>query len=247
MVGNALKEIRDSKLYREDYKTFEKYVSDKWKMQKSQAYRLIDSSVINQNLSHIVGQTSRVSEIVNPRQLCELKDVPDESMEQVVERAAEIAGNDKITASDLKQARQEVLGEVTAIAKDDELVFRDVDDDDDDWTANERDRRSLVEKGFSVVANQSKDKSLIAWAHSQGLAVKVDRSSKYGNPFILDQDGDRDEVCDKYEKSYLPIKPSILNDVERLKGKVLICHCYPLRCHGDCLANTANQIEKAQA
>jgi ParB-like chromosome segregation protein Spo0J len=135
---------------------------------------------------------------------------------------------------------------IKTVAKDDELVFRDVDDDDDDWTANERDRRSLVEKGFSVVANQSKDKSLIAWAHSQGLAVKVDRSSKYGNPFILDQDGDRDEVCDKYEKSYLPIKPSILNDIERLKGKVLICHCYPLRCHGDCLANTANQIENAR-
>jgi hypothetical protein len=128
VVGNALKEIRDSKLYREEYKTFEKYVSDKWKMQKSQAYRLIDSSVINQNLSHIVGQSSRVSEIVNPRQLCELKDVPAESMAPVVERAAAIAGKDKITASDLKQARQEVLGEVAV--PDNDLIFRDVDDDD---------------------------------------------------------------------------------------------------------------------
>lgn len=25
-----------------------------------------------------------------------------------------------------------------------------------------------------------------------------------------------------------------------LNGKVLVCHCYPQRCHGDCLASAAN-------
>ena len=32
VVGEALKEIRDAKLYRESHKTFEKYVDDKWSM-----------------------------------------------------------------------------------------------------------------------------------------------------------------------------------------------------------------------
>jgi hypothetical protein len=31
----------------------------------------------------------------------------------------------------------------------------------------------------------------------------------------------------------LPHKPSILNDLKKIKGKVLICHCFPERCHGD--------------
>jgi hypothetical protein len=151
-VGEALKEIRDSKLYREAYKTFDKYVSDKWSMQKSQAYRLIDASVANQNLSHNVGEKSRASEITNPRQLCELKNVPVESIEAVVDKAAEIAGYDKITASDLKQARQEVLGEVTATATEHQQdVWEDVDDEPETATKPEQDASPKASKPDSAV------------------------------------------------------------------------------------------------
>ena len=45
-------------------------------------------------------------------------------------------------------------------------------------------------------------------------------------------DGDRDAVCDAYEKHYIKNKPSILKTLDSLRGKVLICHCYPERCHG---------------
>jgi len=110
----------------------------------------------------------------------------------------------------------------------------------DDWRPDERERQSLCKAGRAVVANASKDQNLILWAEQNGKAVRVDRGSKYGNPFILDADGDRDCVCENYEHNYIPLKPSILNSIEQLKGKVLICHCYPLRCHGDTLANFAN-------
>jgi hypothetical protein len=126
VVGNALKEIRDSKLYREEYKTFEKYVSEKWGFEKRRAYQLIDACEANKNLCTIGTRNDRSSEIKTERQLRELKDVPVESMAPVVERAAELAGDDKITASDLKQARQEVLGEVEATSTE-ELVFEDVE------------------------------------------------------------------------------------------------------------------------
>jgi ParB-like chromosome segregation protein Spo0J len=111
----------------------------------------------------------------------------------------------------------------------------------DDWRKDERDRQKQVNAGVSVTANQSNDKNLILWAEQNGKAVRIDRSSKYGNPFILGQDGNRDDVCDKFEKHYLPHKPSILTDTLKLKGKVLICHCYPERCHGECLCCLANQ------
>jgi hypothetical protein len=110
-VGEALKEIRDLKLYRESHKTFEKYVDQKWGMQKSQAYRLIDASVVSQNLSPMGDKNERVAEITTERQLRELKDVPVESIEAVVNKAADIAGEKTITASDIKQAREEVLSE----------------------------------------------------------------------------------------------------------------------------------------
>ena len=73
------------------------------------------------------------------------------------------------------------------------------------------------------------------WAEKNGKAVRIDRGTLYGNPFVLGQDGDRDTVCDSYGDHYLPHKPSILKAIPSLKGKVLICHCYPERCHGESL------------
>lgn len=105
----------------------------------------------------------------------------------------------------------------------------------DPWSKDERERQEKVQLGQTVVANANQDKNLIQWAEKVGKAVRIDRGTKYGNPFILPHDGDRDYVCDCFEKHYLPKKPSILKDAELLSGKVLICHCYPERCHGDAL------------
>lgn len=108
------------------------------------------------------------------------------------------------------------------------------------WLDDEKERKAQAEKGKTVVANTARDKNLIQWAEKRGLAVRVDRSSEFGNPFILDDDGTRDEVCDAYATHYLPNKPSIKSKIKTLQGKVLICHCYPQRCHGDALAKKCN-------
>lgn len=66
--------------------------------------------------------------------------------------------------------------------------------------------------------------------------VYIGRGSKWGNPYIIGKDGDRDEVIFKYEK-YL--KKMIMNgeitkeDLQSLKGKTLGCFCKPKACHGD--------------
>ena len=114
----------------------------------------------------------------------------------------------------------------------------------DDWRQDERDRQARVKDGITVVANAAADKNLICWAERQGLAVRIDRGTRYGNPFILEEDGDRDAVCDSYERHYIVRKPSITDriDAGELTGKVLVCHCYPQRCHGDCLAAEANSV-----
>ena len=50
-TGMALAEIRDRKLYRERFKTFEAYCKDTLEVSRSRAYRLIDSASVIQNLS----------------------------------------------------------------------------------------------------------------------------------------------------------------------------------------------------
>lgn len=72
-------------------------------------------------------------------------------------------------------------------------------------------------------------------------AVYIGRGSPYGNPFVIGKDGDRDEVCDKYEAMLLA-SPQLLATVRNnLKGKDLVCFCAPKRCHGDTLLRIANE------
>jgi hypothetical protein len=70
--------------------------------------------------------------------------------------------------------------------------------------------------------------------------VYIGRGSKWGNPFIIGKDGDRDEVCDKYEKWFWKQKNLFLS-ISELKGKRLGCFCKPKRCHGDFLAKLADE------
>lgn len=72
-------------------------------------------------------------------------------------------------------------------------------------------------------------------------AVYIGRGSPFGNPFVIGKDGDRDEVCDKYESMLLQ-NTELLNLVKtQLRGKDLVCFCAPKRCHGDTLLRIANQ------
>ena len=102
-----------------------------------------------------------------------------------------------------------------------------------EWLPDEEERRKKVEAGLSVVANLQRDKHLIQWATQNGKLVMIDRTSRWGNPFVLGPDGDRDHVCMCFEEHYATYKQSFDKHRDELKGKVLACHCYPERCHGD--------------
>jgi len=52
-VGSALLEIRDKRLYRQEYSTFEEYCREQWGMQRAHAYRLIESAKVLNTLSPI--------------------------------------------------------------------------------------------------------------------------------------------------------------------------------------------------
>lgn len=50
-VGSALASIRDSRLYRADYDTFEDYCGERWGMKRARAYQLIEAATAVENLS----------------------------------------------------------------------------------------------------------------------------------------------------------------------------------------------------
>jgi hypothetical protein len=69
--------------------------------------------------------------------------------------------------------------------------------------------------------------------------VYIGRPSKWGNPFILGRDGNRQQVIQKYEQ-YLLNNARLIQSVHELKGKRLACWCAPAPCHGDVLARYAD-------
>jgi hypothetical protein len=109
------------------------------------------------------------------------------------------------------------------------------------WTETELERRAEAEAGKAVVANLKTDRFLVTWAKERGLYRYIGRASrwmtasKWKNPYRIGPDGDRAEVCRKYEAAF-----RLQDQVAELKGKVLCCYCWPEQCHGDFLADLAN-------
>ena len=73
-------------------------------------------------------------------------------------------------------------------------------------------------------------------------AVYVGRPTKWGNPFTIGVDGDREEVIKKY-KEWFPKQKDLKDSLVELKQKDLLCWCAPKPCHADFLLKLANQEE----
>ena len=80
-------------------------------------------------------------------------------------------------------------------------------------------------------------------ANEHGDVVRIDRRTRWGNPFVIGRHGNREEVIERY-RNWLWGKVKSggisLSELAALNGKTLACHCHPLPCHGDVLAKAAS-------
>lgn len=122
-VGQALMEIRDQRLYRAEYATFEDYCSKRWLISRPRAYQLMDAAKVAGVLSTTV-DTMPGSEAV-ARELAPLIDAPEamvEMWQQTVDEhgpeptAAEVRGvvrrKKKGTSRELSRHPRKPHGEV---------------------------------------------------------------------------------------------------------------------------------------
>lgn len=68
----------------------------------------------------------------------------------------------------------------------------------------------------------------------------IGRPSKWGNPFVIGRDGSCEDVIAKH-LGWLSSQPELLNALEELRGRDLVCWCAPQACHGDVLIGLANR------
>lgn len=76
--------------------------------------------------------------------------------------------------------------------------------------------------------------------HASATRVYIGRPSKWGNPFVIGRDGSRAEVIAKY-RAWIVAQPALMNALDELRGRDLVCWCAPLACHGDVLIDLANR------
>ena len=79
-------------------------------------------------------------------------------------------------------------------------------------------------------------------AQAVGNTVLIDRRTKWGNPFRLGADGDREQVIARYRTDLwrrIRAGEIALEELADLDGCWLACWCAPLPCHGDVLARAA--------
>jgi hypothetical protein len=220
-VGNAIREIRDSKLYRESHGTFEDYCRERWGWSKRHANRQVEAA----NTAEILGPIGPIPTEAVARELAPLKGDP-ETMNRVwggvVEEARQTG--EGVTAEKVRAWVQE-RKEPSAPWSDDELRLKE-----------------MLEAGRTTVVSMAKDghPNLVAWAKNGGLFTRIDRASEWGNPFEVGKDGNREAVVENYDLYYLPHKPSLLAKLDELQGKALGCWCAPKSCHGNVLAKAVH-------
>ena len=71
--------------------------------------------------------------------------------------------------------------------------------------------------------------------------IYIGRGTLWGNPFMIGVHGNRMEVIEKFRRYIMKDKLLLKRCKEELKGKVLGCHCAPRACHGEVLAEIANE------
>lgn len=258
-VGAALLEIRDARLYRREFATFEEYCRGRWGLKERRAYQMMDAAQVVSALQSCTMVQPLTAER-QARELVPLKDQPEEqraAWQEATVRAQETGR--PVTAAIVREVVAERRADAPASSAPEGLRSRPVlppptapslfpapapepVDEFAGWSDDERARWAALESGQTVVVNLRDHPRMIDWADAAGLFVRCDRRSDWGNPFLMGPDGDRNAVCRAYAEFYLPHKPSLLARLHELKGKALGCWCAPDRCHCDTLRAMADDL-----
>jgi len=77
--------------------------------------------------------------------------------------------------------------------------------------------------------------------------VYIGRGSMWGNPYIIGEDGTREEVVAKFGKllwNFMKSGSITKEDLLGLDSKRLACYCAPKACHGDMIKRAVTWVKE---
>lgn len=101
-IGQALQQIRDKRLYRQEYATFEEYCICRWEMSRRSAYQLIEAATVYENVRH-------GAQILpaNERQTRPLVTLPPQKQQEAWAKAVSTAPSGRVTSTHVAQVAKE--------------------------------------------------------------------------------------------------------------------------------------------
>jgi len=116
-VGHALAEIRDSELYREEFKSFEAYCNDKWDLKRQTAYDKIHAAEIVAELQNVRSSVHVPQAESQALELAKAKTDAPKVWAEVLKRSPKLAdGSPCTTAKKIAEIRDELLKPKVAAA-----------------------------------------------------------------------------------------------------------------------------------
>ena len=117
-VGNALAEIKQGKLYRSTYKTFENYCDKRWGFTRQRAHQLVYAADMAEELKAEVAkvkmstQVDKTVPVANERQARELSRLPDNFRLDAWEKAVSRADGGAVSVAKVRAVVDETLAEL---------------------------------------------------------------------------------------------------------------------------------------
>jgi N6-adenosine-specific RNA methylase IME4 len=98
----ALIAIKEKKLYRSKYGTFESYVSERWKLSRSHAYQLVNAAHTYQNLAALKNDNKNILLPANEVQIRSLTSFPEDIQQSIWLKGVENANGKQPTGKEIK-------------------------------------------------------------------------------------------------------------------------------------------------
>lgn len=137
-VGNALSAIRDMRLYRSEFKTFEEYCQDRWGFRRDYANKLIASAKVVESLDTNVSKKPDSEGVARA-----LGKAPEDKRQEVWQQAIERSGG-KPTAAEVKAVVAEICEEEEESETDEEEPEEDDRPTDEEVSIARHALRALV-------------------------------------------------------------------------------------------------------
>lgn len=165
-VGTALLEIRDSRLYRQTFGTFEDYCRERWGMSRVHAFRMIEAASVANNLLPIGNILPATESQARP-----LTGLPVDLQREAWQRAVDTAPNGKITAAHVAS----VVEVMTTSTSHSNGNGHHVEEPDEDFDATEEEIEQAVEliKGTGLQFDVVDDR----------ISVSPSKTRIIGSPF----------------------------------------------------------------